>query len=127
MGVMKDYDRRLRAGGDDAIAAAGELLESHERLRDDMIDKITAEFARPRWIPIGERLPDRNVNVLVSVQPGAGQEDSIGDEVFVASLDEGGMWFSTDPLVDAYSLGEQGAPTHWMPRPRRPDPPKETR
>lgn len=38
MGHMKDLDRRIRQGGDDAIAAVSELL--------------------PRWIPVSERLPE---------------------------------------------------------------------
>jgi hypothetical protein len=48
MGHMKDLDRRIRQGGDDAIAAVGELL--------------------PRWISVEERLPDRYVRVLAFVQ-----------------------------------------------------------
>ena len=66
------------------------------------------------WIPVMERLPDRNVNVLVYIP--ASEE-----KTFIASLDEGGMWFSTDPTADAYSLGEDGAPTHWMPLPATPN------
>lgn len=38
MGHMKDLDRRIRQGGDEAIAAVGELL--------------------PRWISVEERLPE---------------------------------------------------------------------
>ena len=38
MGHMKDIDRRIRQGGDDAIAALSELL--------------------PRWVSAEERLPD---------------------------------------------------------------------
>lgn len=37
MGHMKDFDIRIRNGGDDAIAAVSELL--------------------PRWIPVTERMP----------------------------------------------------------------------
>ena len=45
MGHMKDLDRRIRQGGDDAIAAACELL--------------------PRWISVEERLPESGETVLV--------------------------------------------------------------
>jgi hypothetical protein len=44
MGHMKDLDRRIRQGGDDAIAAVGELL--------------------PRWISVEERLPNEGEPVL---------------------------------------------------------------
>jgi hypothetical protein len=44
MGHMKDLDRRIRQGGDDAIAAVSELL--------------------PRWISVEERLPEDGEWVL---------------------------------------------------------------
>ena len=62
MGHMKDLDRRIRQGGDDAIAAACELL--------------------PRWISVEERLPEEDVNVLVRTKHG----------MHVAGLDEDGLW-----------------------------------
>jgi hypothetical protein len=65
------------------------------------------------WIHVSERLPDTNVNVLVYIPVSE-------EKTFIASLDEGGMWFSSDPTADAYSLGEDGAPTHWMPLPAPP-------
>jgi len=45
MGYMKDLDIRIRSGGDDAIAAACELM--------------------PKWIPVTERLPEEEQEVLV--------------------------------------------------------------
>lgn len=45
MGYMKDLDRRIRQGGDDAMAAVGELL--------------------PRWIPVSERLPDDDLEMVL--------------------------------------------------------------
>ena len=68
----------------------------------------------PQWIPVSERLPDRNENVLIYIPAAA-------EKTYIASLDEGGMWFSSDPTADAYSLGEDGAPTHWMPLPEPPE------
>jgi hypothetical protein len=76
------------------------------------LEPTVAEWER-RWIPIDEALPDRNVNVLVYIPVSE-------EKTFIASLDEGGMWFSSDPTADAYSLGEDGAPTHWMPLPAPP-------
>ena len=46
MGHMKDFDRRIRQGGADAIAAVSELM--------------------PQWIQVEERLPPDNVAVLVN-------------------------------------------------------------
>ena len=45
MGHMKDLDRRIRQGGDDAIAAVSELL--------------------PRWIAVSEQLPEMDERVTV--------------------------------------------------------------
>jgi hypothetical protein len=47
MSYMKDLDIRLRNGGDDAIAAACELM--------------------PKWISVWEQLPALNTRVLVLV------------------------------------------------------------
>jgi hypothetical protein len=47
MSYMKDLDIRIRSGGDDAIAAACELV--------------------PKWIPVWEQLPALNTRVLVLV------------------------------------------------------------
>ena len=45
MGLMKDFDIRIRNGGDDAIAAVSELLQL--------------------WIPVSERLPEMGARVMV--------------------------------------------------------------
>jgi hypothetical protein len=45
MGYLKDLDIRIRSGGDDAVAAACELM--------------------PKWIPVTERLPEEEQEVLV--------------------------------------------------------------
>lgn len=50
MGIMKDYDRRIRQGGDDAIAALSEYVAAVE----------------PRWIPVGEQLPKEGQQVLTA-------------------------------------------------------------
>ena len=77
------------------------------------IAAVVEEAMGNPWIPVSERPPDRNVNVLVCI-PAA------DEKIYIASLDEGDMWFSSDPAADGYSLGEHGAPSHWMPRPELP-------
>lgn len=47
MGHMKDLDRRIRQGGDDAIAAV-------------------SEYVAGRWILVSERMPERGDQVLVA-------------------------------------------------------------
>jgi hypothetical protein len=47
MSYMKDLDIRIRSGGDDAVAAACELM--------------------PKWIPVSEQLPVIKDRVLVRV------------------------------------------------------------
>ena len=86
MGHMKDLDRRIRQGGDDAIAAVSELL--------------------PRWIPVSERLPEEDVDVLVITNYG----------MHVADLDEDGLWNASHG--DSWEFPD---PTHWMPLPEPPE------
>lgn len=112
MGAMKDFDRRIRQGGDDAIAAVNEYTVGVEGWLKSFA--ALAKHVIPLWIPVSERLPDRNVYVLVFIPAAA-------EKTYIASLDEGGMWFSSDPTADAYSLGEDGAPTHWMSLPEPPE------
>ena len=76
MGYYKNLDIRIRNGGDDAMAAALELV--------------------PRWIPVVERLPDREQRVLVVLN---GEAKS--------------AWY--------YPPGKfQPEITHWMPLPKPP-------
>lgn len=88
----KDLDRRIRQGGDDAIAAVGELL--------------------PRWISVEERLPERQDTVLLYVED-YGSWITLGrrsgDGWYVNEAAEGG---GPKPL-DRF--------THWMPLPEPPE------
>lgn len=86
MGHMKDLDRRIRQGGDDAIAAVGELM--------------------PRWIPVGEWLPEEEQDVVVFTHEGT----------HVAALDEDGLWCPSHG--DGWMFPDV---THWMPLPEPPD------
>ena len=100
MGRMKDLDIRIRNGGDDAIAAACELL--------------------PRWIPVSERLPDLLTEVL-----GWHSEDRVRAWFRHSGTVQGGpmegnyweAWSPQDRECDDCSVKE---PTHWMPLPEPP-------
>jgi len=82
--------------------------------RAETLRSLLARHDAGGWIPVSERLPDRNVNVLIYIS-------TTTANTYIASLDEGGEWFSNAPAADAYFLGEDGAPTHWMHLPAPPE------
>lgn len=91
MGHMKDLDRRIRQGGDDAIEAVSELL--------------------PRWISVQERLPEPDymgnaVAVLVYLPR--------GKDVCIAFCDN-------DEYGVRWQCKSTDKPTHWMPLPEPPE------
>ena len=101
MGHMKDFDRRIRNGGDDAIAAVAELWEAREKILFD----ITDAFTKARWIPVEERLPEEGVRVLVF------------DKAF--RQPEMGTYYAADGWGgDEIAMLD---PTHWMPLPEPPE------
>jgi hypothetical protein len=94
MGHMKDFDRRIRQGGDDAVRAALEY----------------ALTVAARWIPVEERLPEHGEEVLAYFPPQPYCPNPIvGEAVHVGkgnwSTEHGG-WFHV---------------THWMPLPEPPE------
>jgi hypothetical protein len=115
---MKDTSRRIaealldRFQIGNTVRSCDGPLEWDEATVKEVAAVVEGAMGCP-WIPVSERPPDRNVNVLVCI-PAA------DEKIYIASLDEGGMWFSSDPAADAYSLGEHGAPSHWMPLPAPP-------
>lgn len=102
MGAMKDFDRRIRQGGDDAIAAAAELWESREKILFD----ITDAFTKARWIPVSERLPVDIPHGYCLVTDGT--------NVGTANWSNSGNCF--DHCIDR----DYWKPTHWMPLPEPP-------
>ena len=91
MGAMKDFDRRIRQGGDDAIAAVSELMAG-------------------RWIPVEERLPDEEQHVL-AYWPATASDDE--PWISVAWVFEGDKWQDLEM--------ELKSPSHWMPLPEPPE------
>ena len=105
MGHMKDLDRRIRQGGDDAIAAVSELL--------------------PRWIPVTERLPERGMAVLMFHRA----TDADGTPSCIGCDGNGGLAAVAElQTIEGQNVwtSEYGdeTPTHWMPLP---EPPPDTR
>lgn len=93
MGYMKDLLIRIRSGSDESIIEAiGELL--------------------PRWIPVGERLPDDESEVLVCF---ADRSLGVTAAVF-RHVEEDGTPKWTDGDHE-----ELKQPTHWMPLPEPPE------
>ena len=96
MGHMKEFDLRIRQGGDDAIAAVSELLEG-------------------RWIPVSERLP-----IETPLEPEMDYHD-----VWVLACHRGEVceaMFARTKDGDYWQVPDFGevTPTHWMPLPEPP-------
>ena len=105
MGLMKDFDIRIRNGGDDAAGAVNELMAELQRRLLELQDSM------PRWIPVVERLPGGREEVLgwQTWVPNEGW----GEGVFVCHRGtKFGEWYSED--------GQLPNITHWMPLPAPP-------
>lgn len=111
MGHMPDLDRRIRQGGDDAIAAVGEI----ERLRLELymrpVPNILVQAKEKRWISVEERLPEDEDRELTSVLGWNGV--SVREVVFAPRERPGSQWSS--------AAGGHEFITHWMPLPEPPE------
>ncbi len=128
MGHMKDLDRRIRQGGDDAIAAVSEYVESlhnelarQSRLMHDArimlvgspvgsgcyeAFRLLNEEPSP-WIPVEERLPKEGVSVLVN-------HWMTGIEMAYRCGDQWGITWTG-------FIGSGSGYSHWMPLPEPPE------
>ena len=102
---------------DDAADAIEELQEDSVPI-DDM-EMILSEVAKPRWIPVRERLPEIDEkhhcskDVLVYLDVGYMAFSALEENIF------GQIWFECERHSD---VEEEMKVTHWMPLP---EPPKE--
>ena len=99
MGLMKDFDIRIRNGGDEAAGAVNELMAELQRRLLDL------QASMPQWIPVTERLPEVHEHVI-GWQHGWARTA----EVWRGSK---GQWLGGDfePADEV---------THWMPLPAPP-------
>lgn len=93
MGYYKNLDIRIRSGGDDAVAAALEMM--------------------PRWIPVGERLPDDYGDVICWYVDAATGEGHCGFGCCEPNQQTGEREWDIVGVFDP--------PTHWMPLPEPPE------
>ena len=124
MGAMKDFDRRIRQGGDDAIAAVNEYVEELEgevasaracaemmlqgtgqKLGEELARRVMASQDNWRWISVYERLPQDGQHVLAyGVGTGTGCVFSNGTFHYLSTQEY-----------------QQLHPQWWMPLPSPPD------
>lgn len=98
----------------ETMREAADAIEELSKQLDDMNEANIALYgALPRWIPVGERLPETGVDVLVKFpQNMAVASIDIGEWV----VNSGDGW-----CTDINLAGGEKNPTHWMPLPQGPE------
>ena len=111
-GESRSYDADLMHEAADAIEELSKLVD--ESIPKDDAEIIIAEVAKPRWIPVTERLPETGADVLVMFP----------HNMAVASRDMGEWVVNSGDgwCTDVNISDDEKEPTHWMPLP---EPPKE--
>lgn len=99
MGRMKDLLITIYNGGDEAVEAAQQIAG---------LSEIVPQDDEPGWIPVEERLPERNEIVLAFDQGGV----TVGS--YSPMLED---WWTLQ--VDRMAPG--AVVTHWMPLPEPPE------
>ena len=80
-----------------------------------MLAQYTAStYEVPRWIPVAERLPDKEEFVLVVVN-GRWHNIKFVNAAQIAMYDEDGWW------IEAYPEWKNPKVSHWMPLPSAPE------
>ena len=106
MGIMKDFDIRIRNGGDDAAGAVNELMAELQRRL------LELQASMPRWIPVTERLPEEGVVVLAFLP----KQGDVEGGVYAAMLS--GLQTLKGTFSTSFGFGFEA--THWMPLPAPP-------
>jgi hypothetical protein len=116
MGAMKDFYRRIRQGGDDAIAAVEEYVAEQERLVAQVESMLQRACDRhwKEWIPVGEKLPDERVKVLT-----CGDDPVEGPFTLIGLREPASIFGPAHWHLPGFS--EFGPVTHWQPLPSPPE------
>ncbi len=94
MGEYIDVKTVLRALGDAMRVIATEAEE---------------KAPEPQWIPISERLPKEDEDVLITDEDG---------DVYIAYYDRNDWTWSEDPKIEWYTGDFRADPVAWMPLPK---------
>ena len=101
--------------GDALVRAAADRLEGYVDRCKRYADEIMELRERGRWIPVEERLPERDGPVLTSY--GFSEGGEISDMRFFSVMD----YYAVDPKPHFQHEGYRGLTvTHWMPLPQPP-------
>ena len=68
-----------------------QVREAVEKAKSEIVQVLPSAEPRPRWIPCGERLPEEDVNVLVSYRYKEGEGDTSHSNIAITSY--GQMYF----------------------------------
>lgn len=98
----------VNALGDD-LAEAADRIEAQEK----EIEKLRGQV--PRWIPVAERLPSGDNQVLVVVSGKPKENITLAGAVELATLYSDGWCLETWPEWTGADV------THWMPLPETPE------
>ena len=109
--------RILRDAADEILAAracAEMMLQgTGQKLGEELARRVMDEHYPPRWIPVGERLPEEGVVVLAYLPKQADVESG----VYAAMLSK----LQTLRGTFSTSFGFGFEATHWMPLPEPPE------
>lgn len=89
-----------------------EYVYDTNAILDSIDEQPTVEM--PRWIPVTERLPDKEEFVLVVVN-GRWHNIKFVNAAEIAMYDEDGWW------IEAYPEWKNPKVSHWMPLPSAPE------
>ena len=112
--AIEELQKQLQKSEVDNINLTGWLAEEHAKLDRAEIEniKLKEEFAKyrgkHRWIPVTERLPEKNQEVLIFL---------FGDDPYIA-WHNGEYWITEDFRLDE---PDDWQPTHWFPLPQPPE------